>query len=242
MVIANTVRAGSADRAQEGVEFGEMGLDMPSHLSFHVIELGADGPEHRLDNRAHQRDGQLQPPALGIMGRSEKLDMAAIEARLNRAAWLDARNAGCAARPRLAGGLRRFFAASGLLVLACLLAAGCASLPTDAPRAPSVAFQDHESTVVGRRVAKDAALRPGQSSFGIMPYGHLAFTARIALADLVQSSIDAQCGSCSGSGPQRRRTAPAGSPLPGGGSPSHWGRCRPRRRGARSRRSGARAA
>ena len=191
MVIANTVRAGSADRAQEGVEFGEMGLDMPGHLSFHVIELGADGPEHRLDNRAHQRDGQLQPPALGIMGRSEKLDMAAIEARLNRAAWLDARNAGCAARPRLAGGLRRFFAASGLLVLACLLAAGCASLPTDAPRAPSVAFQDHESTVVGRRVAKDAALRPGQSSFGIMPYGHLAFTARIALADLAQRSIDA---------------------------------------------------
>jgi putative cardiolipin synthase len=126
------------------------------------------------------------------MGRWEKRDMAAIEARLNRAAWLDARNAGCAAPARLAGGFRRFFAASGLLVLACVLVAGCASLPTDAPRAPSVAFQDHESTALGRRVAKDAAQRPGQSGLGIMPYGHLAFTARIALADLAQRSIDVQ--------------------------------------------------
>jgi hypothetical protein len=37
---------------------------------------------------------------LGVMGRWEKLDMTAIEARLNRAAWLEARNAACAAGTR----------------------------------------------------------------------------------------------------------------------------------------------
>jgi putative cardiolipin synthase len=105
---------------------------------------------------------------------------------------LNAPNAAYAAPACLARGVRRLFGASCLLALAGLLVAGCAGLPTDVPRTPTVAFKEHESTALGRRIAKDAAQHPGQSGFSIMPYGHVAFTARIALADLAQKSIDVQ--------------------------------------------------
>jgi putative cardiolipin synthase len=88
--------------------------------------------------------------------------------------------------------LRRLLNASRLLALASLLIAGCASVPRDIPRPSSVAFQDHESTALGQRIAQDAAGRPGQSGFSLMRYGHEAFTARVALADLAQKSIDVQ--------------------------------------------------
>jgi putative cardiolipin synthase len=118
--------------------------------------------------------------------------MAAMEARLNGTSRLDVRNARGGSRSRLASGLGRFLDASRLLVLASLLLAGCATVPRDIPRPPSVAFQDHESTALGQRIAKDAAGRPGQSGFSLMRYGHPAYTARIALADLAQKSIDVQ--------------------------------------------------
>jgi len=115
-----------------------------------------------------------------------------VSARLNGTSWLEARHPSCGSCSRLAGGLRRFLNASRLLALASLLIAGCASVPRDIPRPPSVAFQGHESTALGQRIAKDAAGRPGQSGFSLMRYGHEAFTARIALADLAQKSIDVQ--------------------------------------------------
>jgi putative cardiolipin synthase len=118
--------------------------------------------------------------------------MAAMEARLNGTSRLDVRNARGGSRSRLAGGFGRFLDASRLLVLASLLLAGCATVPRDIPRPPSVAFQDHESTALGQRIAKDTAGRPGQSGFSLMRYGHPAYTARIALADLAQKSIDVQ--------------------------------------------------
>jgi putative cardiolipin synthase len=118
--------------------------------------------------------------------------MAAFVALSQPILGLNALNAGRMARARLADGFRRLFAASCLLALASLLIAGCATVPRDIPRPPSVAFQDHESTLLGRRIAKDAAQRPGQSGFSLMRYGHPAFTARIALADLAQKSIDVQ--------------------------------------------------
>src|SRR6185436_8313935 len=73
----------------------------------------------------------------------------------------------------------------GLAVLA-----GCASLPTDYPRSSSTAMQDHESTPIGRRVAEIAAQHPGNSAFQIIRYGRPAFTARVALADLAQRTLD----------------------------------------------------
>ena len=111
---------------------------------------------------------------------------------MNGTRWLVAPHEGCGSCSRFAGGLRRFLTASRLLALASLLIAGCASVPRDIPRPSSVAFQDHESTALGQRIAKDAAGRPGQSGFSLMRYGHEAFTARIALADLAQKSIDVQ--------------------------------------------------
>ena len=118
--------------------------------------------------------------------------MSAMGTRLNGTSWLDARHPGCGSCFRLKGGFGRFLDASRLLALASLLIAGCATVPRDIPRPPSVAFQDHESTALGQRIAKDAAGRPGQSGFSLMRYGHEAFTARIALADLAQKSIDVQ--------------------------------------------------
>ena len=76
--------------------------------------------------------------------------------------------------------------------LAMLAVAGCATVPREMPRSPSVAFQNHEDTMLGRRIAADAAQRPGQSGFAIMRNGRPAFTARIVLADLAQRSIDVQ--------------------------------------------------
>ena len=118
--------------------------------------------------------------------------MATVDAYVHAIARPDAPGAGFAACCRLAGGFRRLVALSCLLALTSLLVAGCASLPEEVQRTPSVAFQDHESTALGQRIAKDAAARPGQSGFSLMRYGHQAFTARIALADLAQKSIDVQ--------------------------------------------------
>jgi putative cardiolipin synthase len=79
-----------------------------------------------------------------------------------------------------------------LFALAVALLAGCASLPTDYPRTSSTAMQDHESTPIGRRVAELAAQHPGNSAFRIIRYGRPAFTARVALADLAQKTLDVQ--------------------------------------------------
>jgi putative cardiolipin synthase len=118
--------------------------------------------------------------------------MAAVAALSQAILGLNALNSGRTGRARLAGGFRRLVAASCLLALISLLVAGCATVPRDIPRPPSVAFQDHENTALGRQIAKDAAGRPGHSGFSLMRYGHEAFTARIALADLAQKSIDVQ--------------------------------------------------
>jgi hypothetical protein len=63
-----------------------------------------------------------------------------------------------------------------LLLLTGLLLAGCASVPKDYPRTESAAFEDHQSTAIGRYVAKAAARHPGESGFAIIRYGRQAFT------------------------------------------------------------------
>ena len=79
-----------------------------------------------------------------------------------------------------------------ILALVLAVLAGCASLPTDYPRSSSTAMQDHESTPIGRRVAEIAAQHPGDSAFKIIRSGRAAFTARVALADLAQKTLDVQ--------------------------------------------------
>ena len=87
------------------------------------------------------------------------------------------------------GGVIRLFLA---LFFAGLLLTGCASLPENYPRAESTAFADHESTEIGSYFAKTAAKHPGKSGFGIIRYGRPAFTARVAMSDLAEETLDVQ--------------------------------------------------
>ena len=73
-----------------------------------------------------------------------------------------------------------------------MLAAGCASIPTDYPRTHSTALADYQSTSAGKRWAKVEAEHPGESGFGILRYGRNAFTMRIAAADLAEKTLDLQ--------------------------------------------------
>jgi hypothetical protein len=60
-----------AGRAQQLVQIGVVRLDVADHLGLHVVELLADRLDHGLDARAHNRNGQLQPLALGQHHRHE---------------------------------------------------------------------------------------------------------------------------------------------------------------------------
>ena len=73
-----------------------------------------------------------------------------------------------------------------------LLAAGCAVLTHDYPRTPSTAFEAHESTAIGKEIAALAAEHPGESGFTLIRRGRQAFTARVALADLAEKTLDVQ--------------------------------------------------
>jgi cardiolipin synthase C len=73
-----------------------------------------------------------------------------------------------------------------------LLIGACATLPRDYPRTESTAFQDHESTAVGKEIAALAAQHPGESGFALIRRGRPAFTARVVLADLAQRTLDVQ--------------------------------------------------
>lgn len=79
-----------------------------------------------------------------------------------------------------------------LILLSLLLLAGCASVPKNYPLTPSTAFQDYRGTSVGKLFGQSAARHPGKSGFDIIRYGRQAFTARIALSDLAEKSLDVQ--------------------------------------------------
>jgi len=78
------------------------------------------------------------------------------------------------------------------LLFAVLSFAGCASLPTDYPKQPSTAFDQPQTTTMGRFFGEAAATHPGESGFVIIRHGRQAFTARIMLADLAEKSLDVQ--------------------------------------------------
>jgi cardiolipin synthase C len=79
-----------------------------------------------------------------------------------------------------------------LLVLSVLLVGGCAIMHKDYPRTASTAFQDHESTAIGKEIAALAAQHPAESGFAIIRRGRQAFTARVVLADLAEKTLDVQ--------------------------------------------------
>lgn len=77
-----------------------------------------------------------------------------------------------------------------LWLLVALAAAGC-ELPKDVVRPPSSALVDTHHTVLGGLTAPATAKHPGELGFLLFNTGEGAIQARVAMADLAQSSIDA---------------------------------------------------
>jgi putative cardiolipin synthase len=74
-----------------------------------------------------------------------------------------------------------------------LLLNGCGTtINWDYPRTPSSAFAEPQTTTVGALFQEAAVRHPGQSGFGLMQEGSRAFTARLAMADLAEKTLDAQ--------------------------------------------------
>src|SRR5256885_17138873 len=88
--------------------------------------------------------------------------------------------------PRVGGCMRRL----RLLALTVILA-GCA-LPKSVVRPFSSAIVDTERTTLGALIAPTVAAHPGESGFLLYNTGEGGIQARVALADVAQSSIDAQ--------------------------------------------------
>jgi putative cardiolipin synthase len=63
---------------------------------------------------------------------------------------------------------------------------------TKVERTHSAAFAEHESTKIGGQLVARAAEHPGESGFAIIRYGRQALTARVALADLAERTLDVQ--------------------------------------------------
>jgi putative cardiolipin synthase len=68
----------------------------------------------------------------------------------------------------------------------------CASEPRDDSRTVSTAFPDYLDTSVGQLFEEAAVRHPGKSGFAIIRHGRQAFTARIALTELAEKSLDVQ--------------------------------------------------
>jgi putative cardiolipin synthase len=79
-----------------------------------------------------------------------------------------------------------------VILFALLLVTGCASVPKDYPRTPSTAFQEYRATSVGKLFEQAAAQHPGKSGFDIIRQGRQAFTARVAMTELAEKSLDVQ--------------------------------------------------
>lgn len=85
---------------------------------------------------------------------------------------------------------RTVFKTLGILWSIALCA--CATLPTGYERLETFAFQDTESTPMGRKIAPMVAKHPGASGFYLLYQGMDAFVARALLADAAHRSIDVQ--------------------------------------------------
>jgi cardiolipin synthase C len=77
-------------------------------------------------------------------------------------------------------------------LLAMLLLAGCAQLPSLQGRSVSVALRDTADTRLGRAIEPQRRDHPGLSGIVPLVQGHDAFAARAALADAAQRSLDLQ--------------------------------------------------
>ena len=83
---------------------------------------------------------------------------------------------------------------SWIAALACVLLAGCATMPpgADYPKIPSTALAHPEETSVGRQVGALAKAHAGLSGFRLFASGSDAFTLRVQMADRAQRTLDVQ--------------------------------------------------
>jgi putative cardiolipin synthase len=88
--------------------------------------------------------------------------------------------------------LRIFAAIPVLLFLLALCLCGCASLPKPQPEWSVRQPLDTSNTTWARTEAKAAAEHPGVSGVELVPYGFDALSARLALADTAERSLDLQ--------------------------------------------------
>jgi putative cardiolipin synthase len=77
-------------------------------------------------------------------------------------------------------------------IILCLILTGCASVPKDYPRESSEAFRDPQQTAIGSHIARASEEHEDQSGFALLRHGRQAFTARIALTELAEKTLDVQ--------------------------------------------------
>jgi putative cardiolipin synthase len=78
------------------------------------------------------------------------------------------------------------------ILLFSMLVIGCASVPTDYDRTHSTAITNHLDTSVGQLFEEEAIKHPGESGFEIIRRGRQGFTARIAMTELAEKTLDLQ--------------------------------------------------
>ena len=79
-----------------------------------------------------------------------------------------------------------------LLLIATLLLTACSTVPDVYPRTSSHALKHYKSTDLGKIIEREAARHPGKSGFNVIRYGREAFTARIAMTDVTDKTLDLQ--------------------------------------------------
>lgn len=77
-------------------------------------------------------------------------------------------------------------------LLIYLFLAGCSSLPVDYPRQYSIAFENPGATSIANIFSKDLADHPGKSGCLLLTEGEQAFTARKAMIDIAEHTVDMQ--------------------------------------------------
>ena len=81
---------------------------------------------------------------------------------------------------------------SSTLGLVFILSGCGTTVDWDYPRTSSTAFDQPQTTAIGALFQEAADQHPGQSGFSLVRQGGQAFTARVALADLAERTLDAQ--------------------------------------------------
>ena len=85
-------------------------------------------------------------------------------------------------------GLIRFF----LIAIFLVVMTGCSIISENYPRTSSHALSAYSSTDIGKIIEREVSRHPDKSGFDVIRYGREAFTARIAMTDLTDKTLDLQ--------------------------------------------------